>query len=219
MSEVKIQYTDFQILSTDDIASRYNDEAPTYDTSQAPLERYLGVSKLREELFGRARGDVLEVATGTAVNLLYLRQDQVKSITATDLSPGMLDIARKETTRRGINAEFHVMNAQELQFPDAMFDTVISSLATCTFPDPIKALSEMARVCKPEGRILLLEHGRSRIGWLAWLQDRMARRVYNFKACRWNQDTKALIRASGLHIIDIKSRAFGILHAIEAAPV
>ena len=142
----------------------------------------------------------------------------MKSITATDLSPGMLEIARQVTAQRGIKAEFHEMNAQDLKFPDATFDTVISSLATCTFPDPIKALSEMARVCKPGGRILLLEHGRSRVAWIGWLQDRLAHRVYNFKACRWNQDTAALIKASGLRMIDYKRHLLGILYVIEATP-
>jgi ubiquinone/menaquinone biosynthesis C-methylase UbiE len=219
MSDIKYQHTDFPALSPDAIAAHYNEQAPTYDAGLVFVDRTLGMARRRQELFARARGDVLEVATGTGGNLQYLRPDQVKSITATDLSPGMLEIAKQETAKRGIHAEFHVMNAQDLKFPDATFDTVISSLATCTFPDPIKALKEMARVCKPDGRILLLEHGRSRVGIIGWLQDRGAHSMYSSHACRWNQDTQALMKASGLRMIEMKSYVFGIFHSFEATPV
>lgn len=219
MSDIKFQYTEFQTLSPEEIVSRYDEQAPRYNANLMFVERYLGLAALRQQLFGQAKGDVLEVATGTAENLQYLRQDQVKSVTATDFSPGMLDIARQETVKRGLKAEFQEMDAQNLEFPNAMFDTVISSLATCTFPDPLKALREMARVCKPDGRILLLEHGRSRVGLIGWLQDRGAHGMYTTHACRWNQDSKALIKASGLRIIKAQTRLIGIFHAIEAAPM
>ena len=75
-----------------------------------------------------------------------------------------LDDRPRETT-------LHEMDAQDLAFPDDSFETVISSLSTCTFPDPVEALSEMGRVCAPNGQILLLEHGRSSVGAIARFQD------------------------------------------------
>ena len=53
------------------------------------------------------------------------------------------------------------MDAEHLAFKDGSFDTVVSTLGTCTFPDPVEALREMRRVCRPGGTVLLLEHGRS----------------------------------------------------------
>lgn len=218
MSEQKFQYTDFPMLSAEELAERYDTQAPTYNANLVYLDRWFGVGALRRQLFAKAKGDVLEVACGTAENLRYLKRDQVTSITATDLSPGMLQVAKQEMAKLGLTVEFHEMNAQDLKFPDARFDTVISSLATCTFPDPIKALHEMKRVCKPDGRILLVEHGRARVGWIGRLQDRWAHGMYNTHACRWNQDTLALMKAAGLRMVDVRPRLLGILHAIEATP-
>jgi ubiquinone/menaquinone biosynthesis C-methylase UbiE len=218
MSDLKYQYTEFQTMSSEEIVSWYDAQAPKYNANLMYIDRYFGVRGMRQHLFAGAKGDVLEVACGTAENLRYIQPAQVTSLTAVDFSPGMLEIAKLETTKLGLNVEFHLMDAQDLQFPNAKFDTVISSLASCTFPDPVKALGEMARVCKPDGRVLLVEHGRSHIAWMGRLQDRWAHGIYQHQACRWNQDTLALVKASGLRIVEAHTRLLGILHAIEAAP-
>lgn len=69
----------------------------------------------------------------------------------------MLSVARKRADRLNLDVTFRVMDAEALDFADDSFDTVVFSLSTCTFPDPIKALQEMARVCRPGGKVLLLE--------------------------------------------------------------
>lgn len=83
------------------------------------------------------------------------------SITGIDFSPVMT--ARSRTTLRAISLiiDLREGDAEALQFADDSFDTVISTLSTCSFYDPIKALQEMRRVCKADGKILLIEHGRS----------------------------------------------------------
>ncbi|MEZ4619391.1 MAG: hypothetical protein R2867_28325 [Caldilineaceae bacterium] len=72
----------------------------------------------------------------------------------------------------------------------------------------------MARVCKPDGQILLFEHGRSRWGWLAWIQDRTAQSHYNNAGCRWNQDPLALVRAAGLQLVEAERHLAGVFHTI-----
>lgn len=217
MSEYRYQYTEHPQLSAAELQALYDEHAPTYRASISFVDRYLGVAGMRRRLFGQARGSVLEVACGTGENMAALPPGV--QLTAVDLSTGMVALARREAQRLGLrDARVEMMDAQALDFPDASFDTVISSLATCTFPDPVRALREMARVCKPDGRILLVEHGRSRVGLIAGLQDRWAHGQFRAHACRWNQDSQALVRAAGLHILTAHTRLFGILHAIEAAP-
>jgi ubiquinone/menaquinone biosynthesis C-methylase UbiE len=110
------------------------------------------------------------------------------------------------------------MDAQKLEFPDASFDTVTSALSTCTFPDPIQALQEMKRVCRTDGLILLLEHGHSRLPWLANFQDRNVLKHYHRHAgCRWNQDPLDLVKAAGLIVRSSKRFGLGMFHAITAA--
>jgi ubiquinone/menaquinone biosynthesis C-methylase UbiE len=216
-SPTDYQYTDFPTLSPSELAAHYDNAAPDYRAQIAFVDRWLGVGAMRRRLFARARGAVLEVACGTGENLRYLPRDV--DLTAVDLSPEMAARAAREAAHLGLRVEVRVMDAGALDFPDASFDTVISSLATCTFPDPERALREMARVCRPDGRILLVEHGRSRVTWIARFQDARADGQFNAHACRWNQDTVTLVRMAGLRVVEAQTRLFGILHSIEAAPV
>ena len=109
------------------------------------------------------------------------------------------------------------MDASALQFPDDSFDAVVSALATCTFADPIAALKEMERVCKPDGRILLLEHGRSRVRWLGRYQDRRAHSHFQAAGCRWNQEPVEIVKAAGLEILSADRSFFGVFHTMEVA--
>jgi ubiquinone/menaquinone biosynthesis C-methylase UbiE len=89
-------------------------------------------------------------------------------------------------------------DAQELPFPEATFDTVVSAFSSCTFPDYAEAFRDMVRVTKPGGRVLLVEHGRSTVGWIARRQDRNIERVYERSACRNNRDVYADLAEAGL---------------------
>ena len=199
----------------EEIRRKYNKFARWYDLAQG-IPELLGLRKLRRELLERASGEILEIAVGTGKNLDYY-QDR-SQIIALDLSPRMLDIARKRAYKLHINASFLLMDAERLAFADRSFDTVVDSLSLCTFPDPLIALEEMARVCRSEGRILLLEHGRSDREWLGRFQDRRADTHAKQLGCRWNREPLDLVRQAGLNIISARRTFLGIFHMIEASP-
>ena len=122
--------------------------------------------------------------------------------------------------KHGLNVNLSVMDAEHLEFPDGNFDTVVSTLSTCTFPNPIKAVQEMKRVCRANGLILLLEHGHSNLPWLARYQDRHEYQHYQDHAgCRWNQDPLNLIQLAGIKVLKSKRNILGMFHSIEAAPL
>jgi len=113
------------------------------------------------------------------------------SYAGVDLSPEMFAAAEERFDRLERGESLREMDAQDLDFPDDRFDTVVSSLSTCMFPEPDVALREMGRVCKPDGQVFLLEHGRSDFGPLARFQDRRADARYEKMAVggarsRWN---------------------------------
>lgn len=114
------------------------------------LNRLL-TGRYRGRLFGNAEGRVLDVACGTGANFPYL--PSTVDLVGVDISPEMLAKARERLTRLELKGTVEEMDAQALEFDDNSFDTVISSLSTCTFPDPVTAIEEMNRVCKPTGRI------------------------------------------------------------------
>ena len=204
-------------LTANQLQNAYDDLAEGYEKKLWFDQYILGVARHRKQLMSRARGGILDVAGGTGLNFPFF--PSTSEIIAVDLSQRMLDVAHRKAADLNLNVRTQVMNAQNLDFADGSFDTVTSTLSTCTFPDPIQALREMQRVCRPDGLILLLEHGHSTIPWLAKFQDRHVLPHYQENAgCRWNQDPLDLINAAGLRIVSGKRFGFGMFHAIMATP-
>lgn len=143
--------------------------AYSYDDEIAKDEFVMGINLLRRALlYFHAEGDVLEVGAGTGRNLgYYPGQSTVGKIVLSDSSDKML-LRAKEKVARMSDAEkgryqLLVADAAKLNhFPDNSFDTVVDTFGLCSFDDPIAVLKELQRVCKPNGKILLLEHGRSK---------------------------------------------------------
>ena len=88
----------------------------------------------------------------------------------------MLAIARQRAEALGLSVDLRVGDAQQLDFPNMFFDTVVLTLALCSIPDDGQAVAEVVRVLRPGGRLLWLEHGYSstlaRIPGLTWLMER-----------------------------------------------
>ena len=199
----------------EDIKEKYNRFAPWYDFMVA-MPEFLGIGALRRKILERASGEILEIAVGTGRNLVYYRRNC--RITAVDSSTAMLGIAQKRAETLGLKVNFLVMDSESLAFREGSFDIVVDSMSICTFPDPLAALKEMARVCRDGGRILLLEHGRSDRGWIGRWQDRRADTHAKQLGCRWNREPLDLVQEAGLKIISVERRFFGIFHMIEATP-
>lgn len=201
--------------SSEEIRAKYERIASWYDLIEGVPE-LLGLARLRRRLVARAEGSVLEVAAGTGRNFpLYPPGCQ---LTAVDLSPSMLAVARRRAVRLGLDARLFVMDAAALDFPDRHFDTVVSTCSLCTFPDPVAALGEMGRVCRQDGRILLLEHGRSKRAWLGRWQDRRAESHARAVGCYWNREPQDLVREAGLAVVAARRSVLGVVHSLEVRP-
>ncbi len=194
----------------------HNRAARDYINSEWSREVIFGVGKMRKDLFVQAYGDVLDVGCGYGMNFPYLTR--ANSIIGVDFSPVMLNRARETLHETGIRVDLREGDAEALQFPDNTFDTVISALSTCSFFDPIKALHEMERVCKSDGRILLIEHGRSSWKWLGRYQDNHVNEQIELGGCRWNQEPQQLVKEAGLKILHADRRLAGIFHTMVLSP-
>src|ERR1043166_8190459 len=129
----------------------HNRAASAYINSEWSRESLLGVAKKRQKLFSQARGKVLDVGCGYGINFPYLIH--APHTTAIDFSRVMLEKAREAARHSSIPIDLREGRAEALDFQDNSFDTVISSLSTCSFFDPVMALKEMRRVCKANGQI------------------------------------------------------------------
>ena len=103
---------------------------------------------------------ILEVGVGTGINAsLYPRNCHITGI---DLSTSMLDKARERVAREGLrNVRLLEMDAAKTTFADDTFDIVYAPYLISVVPDPVQVAREMRRVCKPGGKIVILNHFRS----------------------------------------------------------
>ena len=147
-----------RMSSAESVRRHYDRRAESYDRLIGLVEKaFFGDG--RGWVCSRASGEILEIAVGTGRNLPFYPKDA--RLTGVELSPKMLAIARQRARELDIEADLRAGDAQNLPFPDASFDTVVATLALCTIPDDGRAVAEAARVLRPGGRLLLLEHVRS----------------------------------------------------------
>ncbi len=193
--------------------------APTWNEREARGERLLMGPDLRRELATALHGDVLEVGAGTGMTFAHVDWDEIASYTATDLSAGMLAEARRRPDIEGRPVAFDQVDATALPYPDASFDTVTTSLTLCTVPDPECTLREMSRVCRPNGRIVLLEHVRAPNRLLAWLQRRMSPLQERRMGCHLDRPTVELVREMGFPVEREERRLFSIFRLLVLRPL
>ena len=189
--------------------------APYYDRSEY-LSEILGVRKLRKNLVRSASGRVLELGIGTGKNLPYY-QDSCELV-GIDFSSEMLKISSERAKSLHKKIRLYLMDSESLAFPDHSFDTVVDTLNLCTYNNSLNVLEEAKRVCKDDGRILLLEHGISKCGLLAKLQDLTSEKHAKTMGCNWNRDVYSIILESELKIKSVERYFLGVFVSVRANP-
>lgn len=180
-----------------EMAALYDALEGDYDRWTAWLDRAL-LGRMRETLLRDASGEVLEVAIGTGKNLAYYPQSC--RVTGLDLSGRSLPRAAREAARHGIAFTAERGDASSLAFDAGRFDTVVCTVAGCTFDDPLTVYREMRRVCRPGGRVLFLEHVRPRSPVLRAFCRSIAAQSWRTLRCDPNRETERIIEEAGLRI-------------------
>jgi len=193
---------------------RYDRIAPLYDRMEGLIERSR-YSKWRELLWSKVEGThILEVGVGTGKNFPFYPPDE--EITAIDFSKKMLERAEDRASKQKVKVSLQKMDVQNLEFEDNTFDTVVASFVFCSVPDPVRGLMEVERVCKPGGKVVLLEHVLSANRILGWLMNLANPLVVRMIGANINRRTAENVAKSGLAVEQVTDLGAGIFKLIEA---
>jgi phosphatidylethanolamine/phosphatidyl-N-methylethanolamine N-methyltransferase len=188
------------VVDNDLVAGVYEKLASVYDFTFGPALHPGRVDAIKRMAI--KPGDrVLEVGVGTGINAALYPRDC--SVTGVDLSSSMLEKARERVARKGVrNVRLLQMDAANLKFADDAFDIVYAPYVISVVPDPVAVTREMVRVCRPGGRIVILNHFRSKSRVGAWL-ERLIAPLTLYIGFKSDLDLPAFLVQAGLKPVSI----------------
>lgn len=198
---------------TERIQALYEKEAPKYDCTMGRWDRILFAGN-REWVCSQASGEVLEIAIGTARNLSFYPEGI--RLTGVELSPAMIELARKRAEELGREVELRLGDAQALGFPDASFDTVICTYALCTIPDDRAAVREAKRVLRAGGKFILAEHVRSPNLVVKAIERAIEPLAVRFGSDHLMREPLEHLEAEGFAIDTVRRSKLGIVELVSA---
>ena len=139
---------------------------------------------------------------------LYRRHPDRAEVVGLDISPRMLDRARRKAEGMDYDIELHQMDAQQLDFPDDSFDGAVATFVFCSVPNAEQGLRELARTVKPRGQIILLEHVRiNRPGFIGTVMDWLDPLVVRLMGPHINRRTAETVERAGLELEQVEDLA------------
>ena len=161
----------------------------------------------RSRVVPQAAGQVLELGIGTGLNAQHYDPDQVEHVIGLDPSVESWSMAEPKMRQQDIAFEYIAGSAEDIPLASASVDSVVLTYTLCTIPEPERALKEVARVLRAEGRVLIAEHARSPDAGIARWQDRLDGPWGRIAGgCHLNRDIRGLLDQSPLRVTHWDSR-------------
>ena len=192
---------------------RYDRIAGIYDTFEAMME--LRARRWRADLWSRVEGGrILELGVGTGKSLPYYPPG--REIVGMDISERMLARARRKAERWNIPVRLELGDVQRLSYPDASFDVAIATFLFCSVPDPVLGLTEIRRVLKPGGQLLLLEHVLSERPLLRRFMRWIDPLPFHLWGAHINRETVVTIQSAGFVDVQAVNVSLDVIKRIGA---
>jgi ubiquinone/menaquinone biosynthesis C-methylase UbiE len=193
---------------------RWNRTSSFYDYMMVFMER-IRLRKYRRLFWSRVESSrVLEIGVGTGKNFPYYPTDA--GIDAIDFSEKMLEHANDRAKKQKVKVHLQQMDVQNLDFADNTFDTVAATMVFCSVPDPVRGIREVERVCKPGGKVVLLENNFSSIPVLAWFVKLANPLVMRIIGADFNRNPVDNVAKSDLIVEKVTDLGRGLWKLIEA---
>ncbi len=159
------------------------------------------IKKIRQQIIPLAEGNVLEIGAGSGANFIHYDSARVTKLYALEPNPGMIRLAEPQKHRTKLKIEFLGLPGERIPLEAGSIDTVVSTFTLCTIANIMDALREVARVLKPDGRVLFFELGLSPDHRVQRWQ-RILEPIHHwlFQGLYLTRDIPALIREAGFQI-------------------
>jgi ubiquinone/menaquinone biosynthesis C-methylase UbiE len=201
-------------MKQEKVIKKYNKQATKYEKSRDNPT----VASWRRRVIKDAYGSVLEVGIGAGANFPYYNKNNITEVTGVDFSIEMIKSAKRAASQSGINARFITQDISSLQLESNSYDTIVSTLTLCSYPNPIEILNQFNSWCRKDGRILLLEHGLSTNPLLSFSLKAIDPIYKRFAGCHCNRNMLKLVEESQLQIEKVERYWSGIAVLIWARP-
>jgi SAM-dependent methyltransferase len=159
------------------------------------------IKKIRQQIIPLTEGNVLEIGAGSGANFIHYDSARVTKLYALEPNPGMIRLAERQKHRTKLKIEFLGLPGERVPLEASSIDTVVSTFTLCTIANIMDALGEVARVLKPDGRVLFFELGLSPDHKVQRWQ-RILEPIHHwlFQGLYLTRDIPATIRKAGFHI-------------------
>ena len=158
----------------------------------------------RKKVVPLAKGVVLEVGIGSGLNIPFYNKNNIEKIIGLDPSEELNVLAKRVADDNGIQIDFLINGAEDIDLPDSSVDTILITYTLCTIPNLNKSMSEMKRVLKPGGKFIFCEHGIAPdINIIKW--QRRINPIWGifFGGCNINRNIPQIISESGFNISNL----------------
>ena len=158
----------------------------------------------RKKVVPLAKGVVLEVGIGSGLNIPFYNKNNIEKIIGLDPSEELNVLAKRVADDNGIQIDFLINCAEDIDLPDSSVDTILITYTLCTIPNLNKSMSEMKRVLKPGGKFIFCEHGIAPdINIIKW--QRRINPIWGifFGGCNINRNIPKIISESGFNISNL----------------
>jgi ubiquinone/menaquinone biosynthesis C-methylase UbiE len=165
------------------------------------------IREIRQQIIPLADGKVLEIGAGSGANFVHYIPGRVSKLYALEPNPGMIRLAQKQRQKTELNIEFLDLPGEQIPLEDSSVDTIVSTFTLCTIQDIAKALQGIARVLKPEGKLIFFELGISPDPAVQRWQKRLEPVFYwMFQGLYLTRDIPSLILESDFQIDQIDAK-------------